>query len=83
MQRFNAPSRIHELAGEPVEQFGMRRFFAARPEVFRRIREAEAEVSLPDAIHERAGRGRRFAVHQPFGEREPRSIRVWRQRMEE
>ena len=83
MQLFNAPPRIHELAGEPVEQLRMRRFFAARPEVFRRIHEAEAEVSLPGAIHERAGGGRRFAVYQPFGEREPRAVRVWRQRMEE
>ena len=83
MQLFRAPSVVHELAREPVEQFRMRRCFDARAEVLGRVHDAVAEVGLPDAVHERPRGRRRFAVHQPFRQREARTIRVGRQRMEE
>src|SRR6266705_2227860 len=43
MQRLDAPPVVHELAGEPIEQFGMGRRFAAHSKVLRRVHDAVAE----------------------------------------
>ena len=80
---FDAPTVIHKFGRQPVEQIGMRRQFRACAEVFRRLEQARAEVTLPDAIHERARSRRRFFVHQPVCQREARAIGIRRERMQE
>ena len=72
VKMLEAPAVVHEFDGQPVEQFRMRRRLALRAEVFGRRHQAGAEVRLPDAIDDRAGRGRRAAIDQPAGEVEPR-----------
>ena len=80
MQRFYAPAVVHEFARQPIEQFRMRRRFAARADVFRSREQALAEVRLPDAVHDDP-RGRRTApVHEPAGEAKPIARRVFRER---
>ena len=53
-------------AGEPVEQFRVRRLVAGEAEVVRRAHEALAEVVLPDAVHPHAGRQRVLRVDDPL-----------------
>jgi hypothetical protein len=59
---------IHQFDGQPIQQFRMRWRLALRAEVFCSRHEADAEICLPDAIDNRAGRGRRAAIGQPMGE---------------
>ena len=66
---FRRPARADEFAREPVEQFGMRRLHAVSPEVARRLDEASAEVTLPDAVHHHAGGERILRAGDPIGER--------------
>ena len=61
----------------------MRRQLRARAEIFRRFEQARAEVGLPDAVHKRTRRRRRFFIREPFRQREPRAIGVRRELMEE
>ena len=55
---FEAPAGVHELAGQPIEQFRMAGRFALHAEILARADDARAEVRLPDAIHHHAGRRR-------------------------
>jgi len=48
------PELLDWLAGEPVEQLGMRRGLALHAKVIRRRDEAAPEVMLPDAVHHHA-----------------------------
>src|SRR5215831_9672906 len=63
-------ARIHEFAGEPVEEFGMGWGIDAGAEVFGCGDDALAEIFLPDAIDDDASGGGRARVHNPFGEAE-------------
>ena len=83
MHMFYAPARVHKLAGEPIEQLGMRRRFGLHAEVLRRGDNAVAEIGLPHTIHEYARGGRRFRIGDPFRQGEARVIRAGRQRMQE
>ena len=58
LNRFQMPAIGDELGGEPIEQFGMRRVAAHRAEIVRRGDDALAEVILPEAIDDDAGRER-------------------------
>ena len=58
MHRLEAEASRDDLAGEPVEQFGVRRLPAVEAEVARRLDEPGAEVCLPKTVHHhRAKRG--------------------------
>src|SRR5437868_2531090 len=72
MQVFQAPAAVHELHGEPVEQFGMGRRLTLRAQIFRGGYEAGAEVGLPDSVHDGPRRRRSFSVYEPLGECESR-----------
>ena len=58
MQFLDRPAVVHERRGQPVEQLGMRRRFAAQTEIARRAHQTGAEVVQPDAIDHDAGRQR-------------------------
>ena len=64
------PAFADELAGEPVEQFGVRGFVAEAAEVIGRGDEAGAEDPLPHAVHIDAGGERMLGMQQRFGEGE-------------
>ena len=51
MRTFGLPFRLHELGGQPIEQFWMRRPFALRAQVVQHFRNARAEELTPKAIH--------------------------------
>ena len=55
MERLEPPAPRHELMGEPLEQFRMRRPLAADAEVADGADQAFAEVVLPDPIDHHAG----------------------------
>ena len=48
MELLQRPARLHELNGEPVEQFGMARPFALQAEVLAGAHDAGAEDELPE-----------------------------------
>ena len=49
------PAAVHELGGQPVEQFGMRRRLAELAEVVGRGHDAPAEVVLPEPVDHAPG----------------------------
>ena len=53
--RFTLQPFSHELAGQPVEQLGVRRPLAEAAEVARGADDAPAEVVHPDAVDQHAG----------------------------
>ena len=69
-EALHVPAVLHEIDGEPVEQFGVARLLALRAEVGGGGDEAGAEEDLPEAIHLDA-RGERVLAHRdPVGEAE-------------
>ena len=48
----------HELAGQPVEQFAVRRTPAIEPQVVRRLDDPGAKMIMPHAIDHHAGKQR-------------------------
>ena len=68
MQVLQAPAVLHELDREPVEQFRVRGPFAADAEVVGRAHQALAEVPLPDAVDDDAGRERVVRRGDPLGQ---------------
>ena len=68
MESLQLPSVLHEIVGEPVEEFGMRRALAHGTEIRGRADEAAAEVMHPDAVHQHAGDERIRAAGEPPGE---------------
>src|SRR5690606_17892175 len=69
---FPAPTVLHKFGREPIEQFGVRRRFAARAEVFAGQNEALLEEAFPDAVGRDAGRQRVIGLHDPLRKVEPR-----------
>ena len=57
-QPLHAPAVVHELAGQMIEQFRMRRQFAHDAEVVDRAHDAATEQVIPHAIDHHAGRQR-------------------------
>ena len=76
------PLAAHKFAGEPVEQFGVRRQFALRTEFLARPHDTGAEDRLPKAIRGHARRQRIALVHQPLRQRQPVHRRAFGQRIE-
>ena len=83
MKMLQTPVILHQLDGEPVQQFGVRGRIALRPEVFGGGDEASPEIRLPDSIDDRAGCGRRLAVGEPLREGQPSRRGSCRQRVQE
>ena len=55
VDRFELPAVLDQLAGEIIEQLGMRRRIALDAEIVRRADDAAAHVVLPEAIDDDAG----------------------------
>ena len=81
-QAFDVPVVVHEVDGEPVEQFGVAGVFALGAEVGGGGDEAGAEEDLPEAIHFDAGGERMLAHRHPVGEAEAVGRRAGGQRRE-
>ena len=67
VQLLETPTVLHQLGGQPVEQFGVRRTLPECSEVVGRVHDAAAEVMQPDAIGDHTGDQRMFAIGQPTG----------------
>ena len=74
MHFLDAPAVLDEVAGQPVEQFGMRGALAHLAEIVGRADDAFAEMMLPDAIDHHA-RGQRIrsalAIQRASASRRP------------
>ena len=71
MQVLQAPTVLHEIAGEPVEQLRVGRRFSLATKVVGRADQSLAEVPSPDAVHENASRKRVVGCRQPACQRRP------------
>ena len=71
MQALEPPAVFHEVAGEPVEQFGVAWLLAQFAEVTRCIDQAAAEVVQPKAVDEHTARERMRPVGQALGQGQP------------
>ena len=65
VQVLQAPAGLHELDGQPVEQFGMGRGLAVEAEVEDRLDQRRAEVPHPDVIDRDPGRQRVVRIGDP------------------
>ncbi len=79
VQRLHPPAVVHEPAGEPIQQFGMRRQFALAAKIIRRRDKAAAEVHFPNTVHHHAGGERIIAVNQPLRQAEAVARRAGRE----
>ena len=61
---------IDEVAGEPVEEFGVAGWLSLAAEVFRGADQAFSEKDLPVAVHGDATGQRMLGVGEPVGEAE-------------
>ena len=66
---FEAPVVFHQLDGEPVEQFGVRRRGALAAEVEDGRHERRPEVAHPDVVHHDTGGQRVGPIGRPQGQR--------------
>ena len=64
----HVPAAVHELDGEPIQQRLVGRHFALAADVDERLRQADAEVPLPQPIDDDAGRERIVAADEPAGQ---------------
>ncbi len=81
MQILHLPSIPDKTICEPVQQFWMRWWPAERAEIARILHQPPSKMSLPDAVHNHAGRERVIGLREPFGESRASSgcflIRDW------
>ncbi len=69
MEMLQRAAAFAQLAGQPVEQLGMRRRAAHAAEVVRRIAQPAAEMVMPDAVRDAPPGQRIPVVRDPVGER--------------
>ena len=74
---------VHEVDGEPVEQFGVAGVLALGAEVGGRGDDAGAEEDLPEAVHFDAGGERMLGHRDPLGEAEAIGRRAGGQRRQD
>ena len=74
VQLLDRPVVLDEPGRQPIEQLGVRGPGAHRTEVVRRRHDAFAEMLLPDAVDDDAGRERVARAGDPFGERQPAAV---------
>src|SRR2546430_16022328 len=70
MQFLDAAAVSQEIAGEPVEQFRVRRAITVEAEVVRRTDQATAEMIVPDTVDQDASREWIVRAGDPLGELE-------------
>ena len=71
LQLLQAPAVLHQVHGQPVQQFGVRRRLRLLAQVLGGGHNARPEVGLPNAVHHAPRHGRRLAVHHPLGKLQP------------
>ena len=71
MNVFDRPTAANELAGQPIQQGGMRRPLALDAEVARRSDQAVAEVIHPNSIDHHASGQRVFRRGDPIRQSQP------------
>ena len=79
----HVPTALHELAGEPIQKFRMRRRGSLVAEILRGLEQPDTEIRLPDTVHKDAGRDGRLRIDEPFREGQARLGITRRQRVEE
>src|SRR5262249_55916858 len=77
MHVLDTPAAFDELAGQPVEQFRVRRPSAPNAQIAWRCNDAAAEVMLPEAIHQDAGRQWVVLAGDPVRQRRPPAGARW------
>ena len=79
MHLLDAPAAVHELHGQPVQQFGMRRGVTHLAEVVQRADDAAAKVVVPDAIDDHSRCERIVARGDPLRQRQSttRGAPIW------
>ena len=70
-QTAQVPARVHEVAGQPVQEPGMGRGLALHAEVLRGGNQPTPEDHLPIAVHRYAGQKRVIGRGEPLGQAEP------------
>ena len=83
MHRLLVPAALHELHGQPVEQFGMGRRRSLGTEILTGFDDAAAEVDLPDLINPHPRRQRIVSADQPCPQTEPILWTAGRERAQE
>ena len=68
---FDIPSARYKVAGQPIEQFGVRRHRALATEIFERSDNASGEEDRPPTIHRHAARQRVSIRDDPLGKFQP------------
>src|SRR5688572_19915297 len=70
MELLETPPALHELDGEPVQQFGMGRLLTHLAEIVDCRHDAAAEVMVPHPVDDDARGQRILRRRDPLGERE-------------
>ena len=65
VQRFQAPTLVHEFSSQPIQQVGVRRRGSRLAKVSGRCHQAFAKVILPDTVHHNTRRQRMVGLDQP------------------
>src|SRR5882672_3727693 len=81
--RVRRRSRVHEFAGQPIQEFRMRGRFHPRPEILGRGNQAQAKIGLPHSIDHDASGGRTAPVCDPFRESQSISRSTFREAMQD
>ncbi len=71
MHRLQAPLVPHELDGQPVQQFAVRRPAAQLPEITGSLHDPAPEVPVPETVHHHPRRHRVVGTGNPLCERHP------------
>ena len=83
MEVFQAPTPIHQLHCQPVEQCWMRRQIPLHSKIFGSCDQACAKVRLPNAVHDRSGCCGSTTVDKPLGKRQARGLGALAQSVQE
>ena len=76
VQLLDAPFFFDQRAGQPVQQFWMRRPGPGVAKIRERLDQAAPEVVEPDPVDHDAGRQRVIGIDEPAGQRQPATRRV-------
>ena len=62
----HVPTAVHEFDSQPIQQLGIRRRLALRPEVVQNLGDPRPEKELPQSIHEDPRGQRVLSIHEPI-----------------
>ena len=71
MNVLERPAALHQFAGEPIEQLGMRRHGAVVAEIRGSVHDAATEMVMPDAVHDDSCGERILGPRDPASQRDP------------